>query len=392
MAKKLKVEYVPIAKLRPFAGNPRKNDETVASIIKSIEAFGYTNPILARRENSEIIAGHTRVLALEKLGATEAPVIFLDLSETDARVYSVFDNKSVENTEWDFPKLADLLTELDGLNVDLELTGFSPEEIEDIVVGPTGHEADPQDDEVPDVPKTALTKPGDVWVLGDHRLLCGDATKGEDVRRVMGGEDVVAVVTDPPYGINQDGVPNDAPEQLRGIVSGAVECLPISDGVIAAFASTRTFTVWLDGIRAAGQVFERMLWLYKKAQCTFPWRGWILKSESILISTVGTPQWQEVKPYSHDCYELPEVSGEIDDSLGWHGSIKPMTVVTDIMQRVSPPGTNIYDPFLGSGTTLIAAEKLNRRCYGLEIEPKYCDVIVERWQNFTGQKARRADG
>jgi ParB-like chromosome segregation protein Spo0J len=136
MAKKLKVEYVPIAKLRPFAGNPRKNDETVASIIKSIEAFGYTNPILARRENSEIIAGHTRVLALEKLGATEAPVIFLDLSETDARVYSVFDNKSVENTEWDFPKLADLLTEFDGINVDMELTGFAPEEIEDIVVGP----------------------------------------------------------------------------------------------------------------------------------------------------------------------------------------------------------------------------------------------------------------
>ena len=128
----LKIEYVPIDQLKPFEGNPRKNDESVDAVIKSIEAFGYTNPILARRANNEIIAGHTRVKALLKMGKKQAPVIFLELNETDARVYSVFDNKSVENAEWDFPKLADLLVDFDQLDVDLDLTGFSLDEIEDI--------------------------------------------------------------------------------------------------------------------------------------------------------------------------------------------------------------------------------------------------------------------
>jgi len=128
----LKIEYIPIEQLKPFPGNPRKNDEGVDAVVKSIEAFGYTNPILVRRANKEIIAGHTRLKALKKLGAKQAPVIFLDLDETDARVYSIFDNKSVENVKWDFPKLADLFVEFDQLNVNLDLTGFTSDEIEDI--------------------------------------------------------------------------------------------------------------------------------------------------------------------------------------------------------------------------------------------------------------------
>jgi ParB family chromosome partitioning protein len=132
MAKQLTIEYVSLNKLKPFEGNPRRNDESVDAVVKSIEAFGYTNPILARRANNEIIAGHTRLKALKKLGAKKAPVIYLDLDETDARVYSVFDNKSVELADWDFPKLADLLVEFDQLNVDLDLTGFNDDEIDKI--------------------------------------------------------------------------------------------------------------------------------------------------------------------------------------------------------------------------------------------------------------------
>ena len=132
----LKVEFVPLESLKPFAGNPRKNAEAVEALVRSIEAFGYTNPILARRENKEIIAGHTRLLALQKIGAERAPVIFLDLDEKDSRVYSLFDNKSVENTEWDIPKLANLFVELGQFNVDMALTGFWPDEIESIITGP----------------------------------------------------------------------------------------------------------------------------------------------------------------------------------------------------------------------------------------------------------------
>jgi len=127
---KLKIEYVPIEKLKPFLGNPRKNDESVDAIVKSIEAFGYTNPVLVRRANNEIIAGHTRIKALQKIGAKEAPVIYLDLDEASAHTYAVFDNKSVELADWDMPKLADLFVDLDQLNVDMDLTGFSADEID----------------------------------------------------------------------------------------------------------------------------------------------------------------------------------------------------------------------------------------------------------------------
>lgn len=240
-------------------------------------------------------------------------------------------------------------------------------------------------DDVPELPKKAVTRLADLWELGEHRLLCGDSTKRESYN----GGFVDAVLTDPPYGISQEGVPNDEPEKLAGIVEGAIANLPIKNSVVIAFQSTRTFPVWLNAVLKAGHKFERMLWLYKAAQCTFPWRGWILKSESILASSLGEPKWQDVKPYSHDCYYLSEVSGELDKDLGWHGSVKPLSVVADLLQRITPQNGMVCDPFLGSGTTLIAAEKLNRHCYGIEIEPRYCDVIVERWQQFSGGKAKR---
>lgn len=135
---KLKIEYIKIDQLKPWHDNPRLNDETVESVVKSIEAFGYSNPILVRKENNEIIAGHTRIKALQQLGKKEVPVVYLELNEIDAHVLAVFDNKSVENTKWDNPQLADLFTEFDQLNVDLQLTGFDAEEIQDIVIGPTG--------------------------------------------------------------------------------------------------------------------------------------------------------------------------------------------------------------------------------------------------------------
>jgi hypothetical protein len=142
--------------------------------------------------------------------------------------------------------------------------------------------------------------------------------------------------------------------------------------------------VLLDEARANGWEFERMLWLDKVAQCAYPWRGWILISESILLFSKGEPLWLDVHPYMHDIYRLPEVSGEIPEGLGWHGSVKPISVVTDLVSRI---GGDVYDPFCGSGTTLLACERLTRRCFAIEIEPQYCQVIIDRWEAFTGQKA-----
>jgi len=201
----------------------------------------------------------------------------------------------------------------------------------------------------------------------------------------MGGEKADAVVTDPPYGQNQAGVTNDAPELLSGIVSGAIRQLPVSNAVIVAFSSPRTFPVWLDSAREAGHKFERMLWMYKAAQETFPWRGWLLTSEAILATSVGTGQWQDVHPYSHDCYYKSEVSGQLGENSGWHGSVKPLDVVEDLTQRICSRNSVVYEPFSGSGTTIIACENLGRRCRAVELHPPYVAVALQRWADMTGQ-------
>lgn len=163
---KLVVEYVPIASLKPWAKNPRLNDETVDSIVKSIEKFGYTNPVLVRRADNRIIAGHTRVKALTKIGETVAPVIFMDIGETDADLYALFDNKSTENTAWDPPKLSELFVDLKEMGADIELTGFSFDEISEYT--DSGSVPDPADDVVPEPPKIPKTKTGDLYLLGEY--------------------------------------------------------------------------------------------------------------------------------------------------------------------------------------------------------------------------------
>jgi hypothetical protein len=202
----------------------------------------------------------------------------------------------------------------------------------------------------------------------------------------MGGERAQAVVTDPPYGQNQAGVTNDAPELLQGIVRGAIANMPIDNAVIVAFSSPRTFPVWLDETRAHGHKFERMLWMYKAAQETFPWRGWLLTSEAIHVSSVGNGQWQDVHPYSHDCYYKSEVSGQLAPDSGWHGSVKPLDVVEDLIKRVSPVGGIVYEPFSGSGTSIIACENTNRRCRAIEIDAGFTAVALERWSVHTGRQ------
>jgi hypothetical protein len=378
--------WVARSSLHAWVDNPRKNDgEPVAKVAASIKRFGFASPIIART-NGEVIAGHTRLKAAEVLGLERVPVRYLDLDPAEAHLLALADNKLNEEAEWHSAAVASLLSDysLD----DAALAGWDSDDLEKLADELGALEPkEVVEDEVPEVPVVPVTKVGDLWLLGAHRVLCGDSTKAEDVARLMGGEKADAVLTDPPYGINQPGVPNDEPEKLAAIVRGAIGQLPVVNAVVVAFQSTRTFPAWLDGTREAGHKFERMLWLYKEAQCTFPWRGWILTSESILVSTVGDGQWQDAHPFSHDCYKLSEVSKELTEEVGWHGSVKPLRVVADILKRIAPTGARIYDPFLGSGTTLIAAEQLGRKCYGMEISPQYCDVIVKRWENLTGKTA-----
>jgi len=233
----------------------------------------------------------------------------------------------------------------------------------------------PQIDRADELREKWQTERGQVWEVGRHRLMCGDCTYQMDIAGLMYGAMAGAVVTDPPYGINREGITNDNPEGLRGLYNGCLAMMPTDNAVVIAFQSPRLLPVWLDAIREAGQKFERMLWMYKPNDITFTWRGWITKSEAILVSSIGKPAWNEPDPYAHDCY----VSNWDKDSKveieGWHASIKPPLVIRELMGHTTG---NVYDPFLGSGTTMVAAEQLGRICYGMEIEPKYVAVTLER--------------
>ena len=242
-------------------------------------------------------------------------------------------------------------------------------------------DAEPQVDRAAELNKVWQVKTGDLWQIGEHRLLCGDSTKREDVERVMDWDLADAVLTDPIYGQSQKGVVNDSPEKMAMIVPAVMKNLPVENGIALLFQSPRTFTTAMDSLRELKWKFERMLWLYKQAQCVMPWRGWILKSESILVFSKGKPKWNDHHPFAHDCYLVSEVSGELDEKNGWHGSVKPLKIVTDALQRISGKGKTVFDPFLGSGTTMVACENCGRKARAIEIEPSVVAICLQRMKD-----------
>ncbi len=385
MSKQLKINN-----LIPDSENFNTGNEFGEALIeKSFSKFGAGRSILIDK-NSRVIAGNKSLQKFVEGGGQNVIVVEttgndivavkrtdIDLNTTRGREMALADNATAKaNILWDVEKLAKWEMPTDDWGVYFDEP--EPELVEDEAA------ASEAINKAAELQKKWQTASGQLWKLGEHRLVCGDCTKAEDVARVMGGEKVDAVLTDPPYGQSQDGVPNDDPEGHRSLMLDAVAQLPIENGVIVAFQSPRLFVNWLDALRAHQYQFERMLWMYKAAQCTFPWRGWILTSESILVATKGEGQWQEVHPFAHDCYYLSEVSGELEKDSGWHGSVKPIKVVSDLLSRICPQGSIVYEPFLGSGTTLIACEQLNRKCRAIEIAPEYVAVALERWHQLTG--------
>jgi len=366
----------------------------------SLRQYGAGRSILTDK-NGVVIAGNKTLEVAEELGLPireietdghELVVVRrkdLDLT-TDARAreLAIADNRVGQvNLDWDPVVLAELAEKVD-------LTGLWNEgELKELLASGDEDETDmedpgPQIDKAEELRVKYGVETGQLWQLGEHRLLCGDCTESENVARVMGSEKANAVLTDPPYGQNQPGIPNDSPEKSLDLISSLCSSLPLSNGIAVFFQSPRTFPLLLDEGRKVGLKFERMLWLYKVAQQSYPWRGWILKSESILVFTLGVPQWQDIHPYQHDMYQLRIVYEGLDESLGWHGAIKPLSVVRDICQRISPNGAIMYDPFLGSGTTLIACQQLGRKCRGIEIDPSYVALTLQRWADMTGQEPR----
>lgn len=393
----IQIKYKPAKDLIPYARNSRTHSEAqVAQIAASIKEFGWTNPILLDGENG-IIAGHGRLLAALKLGEEKVPTIELShLDENQKRAYVIADNKLSLNAGWDNELLAIELTELKSAGYDLELTGFSDEEIS--ALNPEKIEGLIDEDQVPEPPPEPITKPGDIWVMGKHRLMCGDSTSIDAVDKLM-PETADMAFTDPPYlmdftgGIHADGsksfnakhgrIANDKMSEQEGDdFLDAINTI-IASKVRGAFYIT-FYRLGIDRYYASMQrtgLQCRSLIIWDKGNHTLSnsdymsmyepmFYGWV-KDHTFYGGNNGMDIWRVERTKKNDL----------------HPTMKPVALVEKALTDGSKAKEVVLDLFGGSGTTLIAAEKNGRVARLMELDPKYCDVIVKRWEEFTGKKA-----
>ncbi len=388
----------PIESIKPYEQNPRLNDAAVDAVAASLKAFGFRQPIVTDVDGV-IVVGHTRWKAAARIGLTHVPVhVVGDLTPAQARAYRIADNQTATLAEWD-PALLPL--ELHGLaemDVDLSLLGFDPAELDRLLIG-DGQNGLTDPDDVPPVPDVPVTQAGDLWVLGKHRVLCGDSTVGADVKRLLDGAVPFLMVTDPPYGVEYD----PSWRHKSGLNDSERVGRVTNDDRVDWTDAYRLFPgrvayVWHAGRYAAE--FSAHL-----QAAGFGVRSQIVWRKPRFAISRGHYHWQH-EPCWYAMREGPgeggaKWCGDRSQSTVWevalndgtgitvHGTQKPVECMARPIRNHGGKGDNVYDPFLGSGTTVIAAEQLERRCFGTEISPGYCDVIVRRWENFTGQKAVR---
>lgn len=360
-----------IGNLRGWAANPRKNAENVERVAESIKRFGFSAPIVARR-NGEVIAGHTRLAAARALGIDQVPVRYLDLSEREAHLLALADNRLTELSPWDTDALHEILAAYDA--ADITLAGWSQAEFDALVDAPAEAD-DGSSDELPDPPKDPIVKLGDVWQLGRHVLSCSDAREADP--SALLGEAVNTCVTDPPYGIGADSEMSKqsgsqygrAAAKKRHYADVGWDKDPPIDFVqsLASYAQAIIFGGNYFGLPASS------CWLVWDKQND----GNAFADAELAWTNLG----KAVRIKRHLWNGMLRKDREERFS---HPTQKPVDVIKWCIEMTAGP---VFDPFLGSGTTIIAAEKLGRVCVGTELHPAYCDLIIERWQNLTGQKA-----
>ena len=384
------IDHRPVADLIPYARNARTHsDAQVALIAGSIREFGFNNPVLVDGGNG-IISGHGRVLAARQLGLTTVPVIELaHLSEAAKRAYILADNKLAEAAGWDRDLLALEVADLSDLGVDLAGLGFAGAELDALLA----HDAvDPREEETPAPPADPVSRPGDLWCLGDHRLICGSATEADVVARVLNGVRPHLMVTDPPYGVNYDPAWRNAVGAAQTKRTGKVlnddradwrEAWDLFPGDVAY--------VW-HGALHAGTVAESLV------ASGFAIRSQIVWAKDRLVLSRGhyhwqhEPAWYAVRGKGHWSGDrkqstLWQIAHRDQDATTVHGTQKPVECMRRPILNNSSPGQAVYEPFCGSGTTLIAAQTTGRACHAVELDPAYVDVAVLRWQAFTGETA-----
>ena len=382
-----------VAELVPYARNSRTHSEAqVAQIAASIREFGFTNPVLIDGEGG-IIAGHGRVLAAQSLGLEAVPVLVLDhLTDAQRRAYVIADNKLALNAGWDNELLAVELGDLQGFDFDLMLTGFSDDELSKLLAEKTEGLTDP--DEIPNPPEIPVSSPGDVWLLGKHRLVCGDSTDADTVAKVLNGIAPHLMVTDPPYGVEYDPAWR---EQAGVAASGSAKGKVLNDDKAdwreawALFPGDVAY-VWHAGL-FAGVVGDSL------AASGFQLRSQIIWDKGQLVLSRGDYHWEhEPCWYAVKKGAKGHWSGDRKQTTVWHiakpkknetghGTQKPVECMKRPIENNSSPGQAVYEPFSGSGTTIIAGEMTGRSVHAIELNPAYVDVTIKRWQDFTGKQA-----
>ncbi len=394
----LHIERWPVERLIAYARNPRTpTKEQVAQIAASIAEFGFVNPVLVGADGI-IIAGHARVMAARKLGLAEAPVIVLDhLSETQRRALVIADNRLAQNAGWDEEMLR---VELEALREDefnLDLLGFADDEIEALLVEPEEESAGLTDeDAVPEAQETAVTVPGDVWLLGDHRLVCGDATQMEAVEKVLAGSLADMVFSDPPYNLNYGATMKD---KLRGkrrkivndnlgdgfeqfLRDACANILAVTKGAVyICMSSSELHTLHKAFTEAGGHWSTFLIWA--KNTFTMGRSDYQRQYEPILYG------WKEGTDHfwcgARDQGDVWSVKKPVKNDL--HPTQKPVELIERAIRNSSKTRDTVLDPFAGSGSTLIACERTGRQARLVELEPKYCDVIIHRFEEFSGKRA-----
>lgn len=426
----MEVTNKPILEIKPYGKNPRKNDTAVDKVAASIKEFGFKQPIVIDK-NGEIIAGHTRYRAAKKIGLDVVPVVIADdLSETQIQAYRLADNKTAEFSEWDFDMLAEELKELSNADFNMKPFGFEDprEEVQE--------DDFDVDSAIPEVP---VTKRGDIWRLGNHRLMCGDSTLIDDVNKLMGGVLADMVFTDPPYNVNYEGgtglkIKNDSmsDEKFYNFLYDAYvsmfQAVRAGGAIYVCHAHTeghnfiralndagwelKQCIVWVKNTLVMGRQdyhwqHEPILYGWKPGE-SHRWYGGrkqttvIDAEDGVFVNKIkegyqltfnngnkkvvlNVPEYQVKEVMSEEMTTTWRIEKPLKN--GEHPTMKPIKLCARAIENSSKPEEIVLDLFGGSGSTLMACEQVQRKCYAMELDEKYCDVIIKRWEEFTGEKA-----
>jgi DNA modification methylase len=431
----MQIDLRPLSEITPYENNPRVNDDAVDAVVASLREFGFRQPIVVDADGI-IIVGHTRYKAAVKMGLDRVPVhVATDLSPEQIRAYRIADNQTASLATWDYDLLPIELGELKDANYDLGLLGFDADALARLI-SPGGVEGLTDPDDVPAPPDEAITQPGDLWILGDHRLLCGDSSKAEDVDRLLDGAVIHLVNTDPPYNVKVEPRSNNAIAAGLSSFTGAkhhqsMDLALHPEKALPTDRKLRAKDRPLANDFVSDEEFDRLLdsWFGNIARVLEPGRGFyiwggyancanyppVLKAHGLYFSQAII--WDKQHPVltrkdymgAHEWCFYGWLEGAAHVFLGpnnatdlWHIkkvnpqnmvhlTEKPVELAVRAMEYSSRVGENVLDLFGGSGSTLIAAQQTGRKAFLMELDPLYCDVIVQRFEQFTGQKAERIE-